>query len=108
MATKKKKPRSLKQDLIWKSGGMLGHLGCGKTNIETAELQARQLLSKLREVEEDQEAIKDLETLRIDLVEVCLELNSLNKIFTRVLHDIYSAAQEKINRIPANDNTPSL
>ena len=108
MATKKKKPRSLKQDLIWKSGGMLGHLGCGKTNIETAELQARQLLASLIHSEPDVDTLQDLGFTRTYLLEVCQDLSIILARFQRVVYDVNSAAQERINRIPANDNTPSL
>lgn len=108
MATKKKKPRSLKQDLIWKSGGMIGHLGCGKSNINNAVYNARRVLGELKEMAEDQEDIKDLEILRTDFLEVCQDLSLVLSRFTVVIRDVHSTVQEKINRIPKNDNTPSL
>lgn len=108
MATKKRKPRTFKQDLIWKSGGMLGHLGCGKTNIETAELNARRILASLINSEPNVDTLQELGFTRTYFLEVCQDLSTVLARFQRVIHDVHSAAQERIREIPKNDNTPSL
>lgn len=103
MATKNKKPRSLKQDLIWKSSGMLGHLGCGKSNINNAVYNARRVLSELEKMAKDQEDIKDLEILRTDFLEVCQDLSLVLSRFTVVIRDVHSTVQEQVKRIAKNE-----
>lgn len=108
MTIKKKKPRSLKQNLIWRGGGMLGHLGCGKANIKNAELAARQILALLINNTDDIDDLEELTHTRQFLIETCQDLSLVLSRFNRVVNNIHSSAQEQINRIPKNDNTPSL
>lgn len=97
---KPRKPRSLKQDLIWKSGGMLGHFRCGKTNLNAAELNARRILAAIWDKVEDLDELKDLQFLRSEVTEICLDLDATLSRFNQVLHDVDSAVQAYINKLP--------
>jgi hypothetical protein len=85
---RKKQKRSLKQNLIWTSGGMEGSFDCAKVNLWAAQRRAEECIDMMKATHSSPEDFETLLALNSKLRIAKLDADIIMREFAAVLADL--------------------